>query len=580
MTNTLRKLLLLALASSAIILALPRCASTGTISGGDKDTIPPVLLMSTPKMYQTGFTEKVIKLTFNEYIALRDPAKQFFVSPPLEVKAFPMPKGRSVVVKLENLLAANTTYTVGFGNSIVDNNEGNPIKDLQLVFSTGSRLDTLAVEGYLFDAYTQKVPENVKVMLYKEENDSLPYLSAPNYYAFPETSGFFRVPNLPAGKYKLVAVADKNDNLRYEQNAELVGFSSSPIQAQVKQPIDTINRSTGSTKLPEVRLFLEESVNLTLLESSRPKADIVKLVFTKPNPELPKITIPGYGVNDYITESSKNKDTVLFWITNPDIIKNDTIKAMVTYLKTGKDRLLEYKSEALELYYKAQVEPKPTSKKPTKSAAFNPTFMGITDGVVPATGAVLGFSSPPVGMDQTKFSLSAKSETDSTTQPFTIEKTNKPLFYSLNVSWKEGSTYFYKILPGAFTSAMGLVNDTIVGRINVAKKEEFGTIVFKVTNLVNPVILQLLTSTGGLYKEFPLKNSTTLTVDYIPASSYMVRIIYDDNGNQQWDSGNLVKRIQPEMVKIYKQAGDKGIFVVKKNWENELEIDLTKILNQ
>ena len=193
---------------------------------------------------------------------------------------------------------------------------------------------------------------------------------------------------------------------------------------------------------------------------------------------------------------------------------------------------------------------------------------------------MLGFNSPPVSIDPTKFSLSAKSETDSTKQPFAIEKTSKPLVYSLNVSWKEGSTYFYTILPGAFTSAMGLVNDTIVGRINVTKKEEFGTIAFKVTNLNKPAILQLLTSTGGLYKELPLKKSTTLTVDYIPAGSYMVRVIYDDNGNQQWDSGNLVKRIQPEIVKIYKQAGEKGTFVVKKNWENEVEIDLKKILNQ
>lgn len=72
-------------------------------------------------------------------------------------------------------------------------------------------------------------------MLHKEENDSLPYLSAPNYYAFPESNGFFRVPNVPAGKYKAMFVADKNDNLRYEQNAELVGFSSTPIQAKAKQ---------------------------------------------------------------------------------------------------------------------------------------------------------------------------------------------------------------------------------------------------------------------------------------------------------------------------------------------------------
>ena len=99
--NTLRKFLFIVLAPIAIAVSLPRCASIGPISGGDKDTISPVLISSTPRMYQKGFTGKEIKLTFDEYIILKDPAKQFFISPPLETKAFPMPKGKSVVVELE-----------------------------------------------------------------------------------------------------------------------------------------------------------------------------------------------------------------------------------------------------------------------------------------------------------------------------------------------------------------------------------------------------------------------------------------------------------------------------------------------
>lgn len=76
---------------------------------------------------------------------------------------------------------------------------------------------------------------------------------------------------------------------------------------------------------------------------------------------------------------------------------------MVTYLKTGKDRLLEYKSDALDFYFKAAAEPKASRKQP-KPAGFNPAFTGVTDGVVPATGVMLGFNSPPVSIDPTKFS--------------------------------------------------------------------------------------------------------------------------------------------------------------------------------
>ena len=53
-------------------------------------------------------------------------------------------------------------------------------------------------------------------------------------------------------------------------------------------------------------------------------------------------------------------------------------------------------------------------------------------------------------------------------------------------------------------------------------------------------------------------------------SRFMIRIIYDDNGNQKWDTGNFLQNIQPEGVYYVKTIID-----AKANWEVEESIMLT-----
>ena len=48
------------------------CAKRGTITGGLKDTIAPKMVNSLPKNFSTNFTGKEIKISFNEYIKLKE----------------------------------------------------------------------------------------------------------------------------------------------------------------------------------------------------------------------------------------------------------------------------------------------------------------------------------------------------------------------------------------------------------------------------------------------------------------------------------------------------------------------------
>ncbi|UCE93170.1 MAG: hypothetical protein JSV73_10205, partial [Flavobacteriaceae bacterium] len=52
-------------------------------------------------------------------------------------------------------------------------------------------------------------------------------------------------------------------------------------------------------------------------------------------------------------------------------------------------------------------------------------------------------------------------------------------------------------------------------------------------------------------------------------SRFMIRIIYDDNGNGKWDTGNYLLNLQPEEVYYVKT-----ILEAKANWELEENIML------
>ena len=48
--------------------------------------------------------------------------------------------------------------------------------------------------------------------------------------------------------------------------------------------------------------------------------------------------------------------------------------------------------------------------------------------------------------------------------------------------------------------------------------------------------------------------SETITFDYLLPKKYKIRIIYDTNNNGKWDTGDYLKKRQPEMVKFFSKT--------------------------
>ena len=59
--------------------------------------------------------------------------------------------------------------------------------------------------------------------------------------------------------------------------------------------------------------------------------------------------------------------------------------------------------------------------------------------------------------------------------------------------------------------------------------------------------------------------------DYLLPKKYKLRAIADANANGIWDTGNYLKKIQPEKVVIYPSDLE-----IRSNWDLEIAVDMSE----
>jgi hypothetical protein len=67
-------------------------------------------------------------------------------------------------------------------------------------------------------------------------------------------------------------------------------------------------------------------------------------------------------------------------------------------------------------------------------------------------------------------------------------------------------------------------------------------------------------------RENIIKKTETLNYSYLYPQKYKLKIIYDTNSNNKWDTGNLLQKQQPEKI-IF----DTAPVNVRSNWDMELD---------
>ena len=88
-------------------------------------------------------------------------------------------------------------------------------------------------------------------------------------------------------------------------------------------------------------------------------------------------------------------------------------------------------------------------------------------------------------------------------------------------------------------------------------------------NYQNKYILELINGKGELIRRIQNNLENFYTMEYLPPGEYQIRIIKDANGNGRWDTGDYLRKIQPEEVQYLKAPIN-----VRSNWELNETIEI------
>jgi uncharacterized protein (DUF2141 family) len=520
----------------AISLVFFRCANRGTASGGERDETPPAIIKEEPANFSINFDSDEIRIYFDEYIKFKNIQKQLIVSPPMDPEPVLTPistASKYISIKILDTLQPNTTYAFNFGQSIEDNNEGNPYPFYRYVFSTGPVIDSLSVKGLITEAFEYETPELVSVLLHEVDStytDSIVFKKKPKYISVTDSLSQFSIENIKEGTYLLTALKEENTNYIYQPKDDKFGFRSQFITV----PSDTayvlrLFNQDPEFKFSRARQLAENRIGFAY-EGSQDSLS-VKILSEVPE-EFSSITTKAFET-----------DTLNYWMRPK--FEADSLLFQVSYLSqkdTVSVRMKSMDKDSLEL-------------------------RAVNLSLKPGTALQLRSTVPLSALDESKTSIMDKDSLD--IKGVLSMDAYMPNIANLKFDVTEGNNYEILFLPGAFKDFYGAENDTL--RLNARTKllTDYGNIRVDLRNAKYPIIVQFVSSNGDVEEEQIVKGPGPIDFKNIDPGIYFLRAVFDTNGNGKYDSGNFLKKIQPERVSYAEEPVE-----VRANWDEVAEFVL------
>ena len=519
------------------------CAKRGNPTGGPIDSLPPVLINANPKLNTTNFDSEEIRLTFDEFVKLDKVQDQLIISPPLEKNAYEIKPltgvTKKVFLKFIDSLDVNTTYTINFGNSIKDNNEGNPLTFFNYTFSTGETIDSLYVKGNISDAYNIETDEYVSIHLYRIDstlNDSIIFIKQPTYVSNSLDSTSYKFQNLKEGKYLIIAMKDVDNNYFFDPFYDKIGF----IDSLITLPKDSII---------DFKLFKEET---DLIWDKPHFINSEKIGFGYYGKlDLKKIEINSVIPDsiDYTYTKEEMSDTIYLWLSNNsfdslnfNLIEKDTTKLSTIKFDRKRDTLIDSLN---------------VSAKTVNVIHLKESFK----------------LSSNIPIKKIEDSLISVRDIDSILVPFVSSVNDNLDEIDIKFEVSPSDNYRILILPNAIKDIKGVTNDTLQFNLTSQSLEDYGNIFLDVIrNTQSKFILHLINSNGDIVREYDnVDQNITYNFEYIRPGEYSFRLIEDLNKNNIWDTGNYLKRVKPEPVYYFPSELE-----VRANWDLNETFDLNK----
>jgi hypothetical protein len=591
-----------------LLFLFGQCATVGRPTGGDRDSIAPVIVMANPPLNTVNFDARNIEIQFDEYVQIKNADKELIISPPFEKKPMVRIKGKGILMELDGKeLKDSTTYIFNFGDAIVDLNESNPFSNLTYVFSTGPVIDSFGISGQLVNAFDLQPPKSPYwVMLYDNTWDSIPLKERPIYVArTSKEDGSYSIEHVKPGTYRLFALQENGGNFIYDRPDEFIAFSDSLIHFDP----EFFRGRAHSDTLADTLAVAQDSINPQALASEHKIYGFYHNLFAFQEPgtdTLQYMKKPGlidnrmlyFAFNNAVTDSfdvwlkyfpdkndwylkemSPGRDSINYWITDSALLSADTLSVVVQYVKHDSLKQLVPQLDTIKhRFFKPAIPGNRKKGKDENDGPVKPEPLQLDINIANNSRMELNDSltihtiAPIAKIDTSRILFQEMVDTLFIRREYNIVRdghwANKTLF---DFGLKEDTRFKLTLFDSAYTDIYGKANDTTIISFATKRQDQYAILHMEVTQVLGLVIVQLMDKNEKVVREKILASNGKLTFEYIKPGEYKMKAIYDRNRNGKWDPGIYLKNILPEKVEYY----PKGL-KLRENWEHVEQWELQK----
>jgi Bacterial Ig-like domain len=498
-----------------ILFSCWSCSQQIPPTGGKKDIIAPELIKSIPSNKQTNYEGKIVELKFNEYIVVEGLQQKLLITPDAgEYESKTLPEGLRITFKKP--LEKNRTYSLSFGDAVKDFSERNPVKNLRLVFSTGIGLDSASIRGNVRTLKTNQPTFETLVGLYRNSDTLNPEKIKPTYFTRTDSSGNFIIENIQPNAYRLIAIEDQNRSLTYNMRTERIGFLRDSILVRDSTQISGVsiatflaNRSPQKVKTTQPRVFYYNIVYDKGFVNYEVK-------FNKPEDSLTHFQSAPNEIRFFNTKN--RKDTTVAKITLRDslgLVFEHTQKIKFRDVRAN-NKNPEQNQDALE-----------TRAKPEENKEISPGKFDFT----------LTFNKPIIEARLDQIKMRSDSTKNEILQPSNFKWTNSRTQLQIQCPIKATKELKLVIPKNTFLT---IENDTVPAKtykFAVMEEENYGIIEGEVKSTTESFVVELLNDKYEVVEA--IANQKNFRFSYIKPDIYWLRVIIDENKNNQWDTGDF-----------------------------------------
>lgn len=560
---------------SALLLGtylLSNCANIKPPTGGPRDTIPPMLVKSIPENKSLNFQGNSVKMTYDEYLKIQNLQKQLIITPLIDDEYESKIRKYTIELTFPKPFDDSTTYTFNFQDAIQDITEGNITEDNVLAFSTGNYIDSISINGKVFDLFTNKPLKEYTVCLYFP-NDTLDIFNGkPIYLTRTNEEGLYVIENIKNGFYRVYAYMDNNSNLICDIPKEKFGYITDTLN--LNNNLDSVRMNVLYMDMRPLEIqregpagiYYEIKLNKNILDYRVQVPDTSRMVYHNFGED--KKTIRFYN-------TFQNIDSMKYYFSAHDSLDQEIKDTL--YLK-----FTESKRKKADFTY--SITPKDADKITDHfkgTISFNKPIIDINPDSIYFKYDSLTFQFIPVDsvhpindrMDSFHFEMDLffTEFLENMAKADTIDqvKTERPSKgASVSVGKRRSTDLNLHFGRGAFISVDHDTLPEINNYYSKLKSENYGIIQGKVISHYTSFTIQLLDKQGVKVQD-EIKNTFNYAFNNVKPGEYIIRVFIDNNNNGIWEPGNILKSIEPEDVFFLDE-----VISVRANWEiNDIDLE-------